>query len=115
MTIQRGEIYFVNLNPVQGREQAGQRPVLVLSIEAINRLPLVVTVIVGTKGDNVPRDYPTNVRILPSESGLPMETAFLCFQIRSLDPKRFSSPAAGRVFGDTLRRVETAVSYCLGL
>jgi mRNA interferase MazF len=25
MTIQRGEIYFVNLNPVQGREQAGQR------------------------------------------------------------------------------------------
>jgi mRNA-degrading endonuclease toxin of MazEF toxin-antitoxin module len=37
MTIQRGDIYFVNLNPVQGREQAGQRPVLVLSIDAINR------------------------------------------------------------------------------
>jgi mRNA interferase MazF len=107
MTIQRGEIYFVNLNPVQGREQAGQRPVLVLSIDAINRLPLVVTVIVGTKGDNVPRDYPTNVRISPSESGLPMETVFLCFQIRSLDPKRFLSPAAGRVFGtlfEELRR-----------
>ncbi len=32
MTIKRGEIYFVNLNPVKGREQAGQRPVLVLSI-----------------------------------------------------------------------------------
>jgi len=31
--IQRGEIYFVDLNPVQGREQAGRRPVLVLSIE----------------------------------------------------------------------------------
>jgi mRNA interferase MazF len=30
MTIQRGEIYFVDLNPAQGREQAGQRPVLVL-------------------------------------------------------------------------------------
>ena len=40
MALQRGEIYFVNLNPVQGREQAGQRPVLVLSIDAINRLPL---------------------------------------------------------------------------
>ena len=44
MPIQRGDIYFVNLNPVQGREQAGQRPVLVLSIDTINRLPLVVTV-----------------------------------------------------------------------
>jgi mRNA interferase MazF len=32
MAIERAEIYFVDLNPVQGREQAGNRPVLVLSI-----------------------------------------------------------------------------------
>jgi hypothetical protein len=50
MAIARGEIYFVNLNPAHGREQAGTRPVLVLSIDAINQLPLVVTVVVGTKG-----------------------------------------------------------------
>lgn len=31
MTIPRGEIYFVNLNPVEGKDQAGRRPVLVLS------------------------------------------------------------------------------------
>ena len=36
MTMKRGEIYFVNLNPVKGREQAGTRPVLVLSINDIN-------------------------------------------------------------------------------
>ena len=59
--ILRGEIYFVDLNPTKGREQAGQRPVLVLSIDAINKLPLVVTVVVGTKGANVSRDYPTNI------------------------------------------------------
>ncbi len=47
--IQRGEIYFVDLNPTRGREQSGRRPVLVLSIEAINKTPLVVAVIVGTK------------------------------------------------------------------
>ncbi|NJL22975.1 MAG: type II toxin-antitoxin system PemK/MazF family toxin, partial [Leptolyngbyaceae cyanobacterium SM1_3_5] len=63
MTIARSEIYFVNLNPVQGREQAGQRPVLVVSIDEINRLPLVVTVVVGTKGASISRDYPTNVRV----------------------------------------------------
>ena len=77
MPVQRGEIYFVDLNPVQGREQAGHRPVLVLSSDAINRLPLVVTVVVGTKGENVPRDYPTNVRVPAAESGLPMETVFI--------------------------------------
>ncbi len=29
MTVQRGEIYFVNLNPVQGGEHAGQLQLLV--------------------------------------------------------------------------------------
>ena len=29
MAIERGNIYLVDLNPVQGREQAGRRPVLV--------------------------------------------------------------------------------------
>lgn len=113
--IQRGEIYFVNLNPIRGREQAGQRPVLVKSIDAINRLPLVVTVVVGTKGANIPRDYPTNVRIASVDSGLPMETVFLCFQLRSLDPQRFTSAPVGRLNAPTLEHVEAAVRYCLGL
>jgi mRNA interferase MazF len=115
MAIQRGDIYFVNLNPVTGREQAGHRPVLVLSIDAINELPLVVTVVVGTKGANISRDYPTNVRVSPAESGLSMETVFLCFQIRSLNPKRFTDKPVGRVSGGMLRKIENAVRYCLGL
>ncbi len=115
MTIHRGDIYFVNLNPVKGREQAGERPVLVLSVDAINKLPLVVTVVVGTKGKNVSRDYPTNVRVHPEESGLPIETVFLCFQIRSLDSKRFSEKPAGKLPDEVLKRVEIAVRHCLGL
>src|SRR5262245_3328004 len=115
MPVQRGEVYFVNLNPVQGREQAGQRPVLVLSINAINRLPLVVTVVVGTTRENITLDYPTNVLLSPAESGLPMETVFLCFQLRSLDPTRFSGPPAGRVSEAAMRRIDEAVRYCLGL
>jgi len=115
MAIQRGEIYFVNLNPVQGKEQAGRRPVLVLSIDAINRLPLVVTVIVGTKGENVSRDYPTNVRISSAESDLTLETVFLGFQVRSLDAKRFPDKPAGKVSGASLKQIEDTVRYCLGL
>lgn len=112
---QRGDIFFVDLNPVQGHEQAGQRPVLVLSIDAINRLPLVVTVVVGTKGANVPRDYPTNVRVSPAESGLTLESVFLCFQIRSIDAKRFPARRAGALNAPAMERVEAAVRYCLGL
>lgn len=115
MNIERGEIYFVNLNPIQGKEQAGTRPVLVLSINALNQLPLVITVVVGTKGENIHRDFPTNVRVLPAESGLLLETVFLCFQIRSLDQSRFTSLAAGKLSSEKMLEVEETVRYCLGL
>lgn len=94
--VSRGQIYFVNLSPTHGREQAGRRPVLVVSADAINRQPLVVTVVVGTNAKNVPHDYPTNVRVTAKETGLPLDTVFLCFQIRSLDPARFVDPKTQR-------------------
>src|SRR5438874_9364593 len=90
LMINRGNIYFVDLTPTKGREQKGRRPVLVVSTDAINRQPLVVTVVVGTDAKNVPRDYPVNVRVRAAETGLPNDTVFLCFQIRSLDPNRFA-------------------------
>ena len=115
MTIARGEIYFVNLNPIQGKEQAGTRPVLVLSIDVINQLPLVVMVVVGTKEENIRQDYPTNVRVSTDESGLPLETVFLGFQIRSIDKNRFPSAPVGKLSEEKMQEIETAVRYCLGL
>ncbi|MGB5962788.1 MAG: type II toxin-antitoxin system PemK/MazF family toxin [Coleofasciculaceae cyanobacterium] len=115
MTLERGQIYFVNLNPIQGREQAGERPVLILSINAIKLSPLVVTVVVGTKGANIRQDFPTNVRVSPQESGLSLETVFLGFQIRSLDKRRFPEQPAGQLSDAKMLEVEAAVRYCLGL
>jgi mRNA interferase MazF len=107
--VRRDEIYFLNLSPAHGREQAGRRPVLVLSIDPINRLPLVETVVVGTKGENAPRDYPTNVRVAAADCGLPMETVFLGFQIRSLDAGRFPAAPAGQVSGAVLEQQGSAL------
>jgi mRNA interferase MazF len=115
MSVMRGDVYFVNLNPIQGREQAGHRPVLVVSIDAINRLPLVVMVVVGTSGANVKQDYATNVRVTPAESGMEGESVFLCFQVRSLDVSRFPATRAGKLTPDAMERIETAMRYCLGL
>ena len=119
--ISRGQIYFVDLHPTKGREQAGRRPVLVVSVDAINRQPLVVTVVVGTGAKNVPRDYPTNVRVTAKETGLPKDTVFLCFQIRSLDPARFLDPKThqpalcGAMPPHRMREVEAALRMGLGL
>jgi mRNA interferase MazF len=119
--ISRGQIYFVNLSPTEGREQAGHRPVLVVSVDSINRLPLVVTVVVGTSAKNVPRDYPTNVRVTAKETGLPSDTVFLCFQIRSLDPARFTHAKsrrlnlAGTMPPNRMADVDNALRLVLGL
>jgi mRNA interferase MazF len=119
--IRRGQIYFVNLDPTQGREQAGRRPVLVVSSDGINRQPLVATVVVGTDAANVPRDYPTNVRVTTRECGLEKDTVFLCFQVRSLDPGRFLDPRtgtlapAGSVPAARMADVEAALRLVLAL
>lgn len=113
--IQRGEIYFVDLNPVIGREQAGKRPVLVISNDVVNRQPLVVTVVIGTNGANIPKEYATNVRVSSADSSLPLETVFMCFQIRSIDVSRFSTVPAGKLSGKVLERIENTIRYCLGL
>ncbi len=119
-SVRRGQIYLVDLNPIKGREQAGSRPVLVVSDDAVNRQPLVVTVVVGTDSAHVPRDYPVNVRVSARETGLPRDTVFLCFQLRSLDHSRFLNRAgaafpAGAVSEQKMREVDVALKLVLGL
>lgn len=119
--ISRGQIYFVNLGPTMGREQTGRRPVLVVSADAINRQPLVITVVVGTDAKHVPRDYPTNVRVTTKETGLPIDTVFLCFQTRALDPAHFvdaktqRSNLAGTMPPARMVDVERALKLVLNL
>lgn len=117
--IKRGNIYFVNPNPTHGREQTGYRPVLVVSSDAINSQPLVVAVVVGTDARNVKRDYPTNVRVTVDETGLPLDTVFLCFQLRSLDHSRFMDPVtrqpnfAGKMPAHRMADLEDALRMTL--
>jgi mRNA interferase MazF len=118
--IRRGDVWFAELDPVRGREQAGRRPVLVVSDDALNRRNLVVTVVVGTDARNLSRAYRTNVLVPRSESGLPLDTVFLCFQIRSLDPLRFAGSGAtgrraGRLPSARMAEVDAALRLALSL
>lgn len=48
--MKRGDIYLVTLDPTEGREQQGYRPVLVVSPEAFNKatkLPVVLPITTG--------------------------------------------------------------------
>ena len=119
--IRRGEVYFTDLDPVRGREQSGRRPVLVVSSDALNRHDLVVSVVAGTDARNVARAWSTNVLVRAAESGLPRDTVFLCYRIRSLDPSRFIEPSrgvahpAGRLTPGRMRDVDSALRRVLDL
>lgn len=48
--VKRGDIYMVSLNPTQGREQQGHRPVVIVSPTAFNAasgLPVVLPITTG--------------------------------------------------------------------
>jgi mRNA interferase ChpB len=55
--VERGDVFHVDLNPVQGREQAGARYVLIVSTKAFNVLgtPLVCPITQGVVLCNQPR------------------------------------------------------------
>lgn len=48
--MKRGDIYLVSLDPTEGREQQGHRPVLIVSPDAFNqatKLPVVLPITTG--------------------------------------------------------------------
>ena len=53
--MKRGEIWLVALDPTEGHEQRGRRPVLIVSPEAFNRVTKVPLVVPITSGGNFAR------------------------------------------------------------
>ena len=79
----RGEIYLVSLDPTQGHEQQGRRPVLVVSPGAFNRLTRVPIVLPITTGGNFARVRGFTVPL--TGAGTRTTGVVRCDQPRALD------------------------------
>ena len=66
-----------DLDPVQGSEQAGQRPVLIVSDETINRVLPVVTVVAITTYRGKRPLFPTEVLLQSGTAGLPSNSVVM--------------------------------------
>jgi mRNA interferase MazF len=118
MAILRGEVYFIELGPTKGRElNSKRRPVVVLSVDAINRNPLVVVVIPGSSlKASTQRVHWNEVAVQPSEeNGLTATTVFQCHQMKAVDHGRFTQEPAGVLAAGDLAALERTVKQCLGL
>lgn len=87
--MKQGEIWYANLNPSTGSEQAGLRPVVILSGNLLNEhMKIVIVAPLTTKIKN----YKGNPVLNPTkQNGLHKQSELLIFHIRSISKERLVS------------------------
>ena len=98
---QRGDVYWVNLDPTVGSEIAKTRPALIISNNIGNQYADRVIVAPVSSG-NMRRVYPFEVRLETGEAGLPRRSKVLLDQSRTVDKSRLGD----RIGILTLERME---------
>ena len=86
--MKRGDIFDARLNPTEGSEQAGTRPVIVVSRDAINQFSSVIVVVPLTSAKNIKRSFPNNVLIKAGNGGLTADSVALGGQVRAITKAR---------------------------
>ncbi|MEG3191411.1 type II toxin-antitoxin system PemK/MazF family toxin [Lysobacter sp. D1-1-M9] len=81
----RGDILELDLNPTQGREIRGSRPVLVLSADAFNTASGLLLVAPITQGGMASRD--TGFSVTLAGAGTRTQGVVLCDQTRTVDAR----------------------------
>lgn len=107
----RGEIWFVNLDPTIGREQAKKRPCLVISNTLFNQGPADLIIVVPLTSKN--KNNPLHIAVHPPEGGLVTPSFILCEQIRSISIIRFSGHPLGSIYTSTIQAVEYTLKVLL--
>jgi mRNA interferase MazF len=86
--IYQWHIFWANLDPIKGSEQAGRRPVLVISEEAVNQALPVVTIVPLTAYKPGRVIYPVEFLVDPESTQLPQRSIVMAHQIRSISKAR---------------------------
>jgi len=115
--MRRGDVVWVDLDPVRGSETNKRRPAVVVSNDGANRIAErlargAVTVVPVTRRTD--RIYPFQV-LLPAEScGLAAASKAQAEQVRPVAVERISS-VGGRLPADLLEELDDAMRLHLGL
>jgi len=108
--ILRGEIRWAELDPTRGREQAGQRPVLILSHDVFNERSGTVIAVALTSQE--PRaGFPLTLE--SAASGLPKRSWIKISQIRTLATERIGR-RIGRASEEELARTIEGLNEIVG-
>ncbi len=108
--ILRGEIRWADLNPTRGGEQAGQRPVLILSQDVFNdRSGTVIAVALTSQPQRA--GFPLTLELQSKE--LPKKSWVKISQVRTLAVERIG-PRFGKVSPEELVQVIEGLNEIIG-
>ncbi len=109
--ILRGEIRWADLNPVRGREKAGQRPVLILSQDVFNeRSGTVIAVALTSQAQRA--GFPLTLEL--QSKGLPKKSWVKISQIRTLAVERMGK-VIGRASPEEVAEVIEGLNEIIGV
>ena len=113
MTLDRGTVVLVELDPTIGHEQRGVRPCITVSDPTVNadqRFPLIAVVpVTGTAGEGAL--YPA---LASGQSGLTKASHALVDHLRSIDKRRIRR-IFGQVSSTELASIDQGLELFLGL
>lgn len=108
----RGELWLANLNPTQGSEQAGIRPVIIFQNNLVSKFS-TTTVAIPLTTNQRRAALPICLPLSQGEAGLSQPSVALCFQMRVLDKTRLIRKL-GQLTPARLSQLEDVVLLTLG-
>ena len=111
----RWGIFLADLNPPRGSEQAGKRPVLVISSESYNLAMPVLTVLPLTSKKQGRKIYPNEVLLPAGTGGLNTESIVMAHQIRTISKQRLNERIGSIQNSDLQKMIFDALSIHLEL
>lgn len=112
--VERGSIWWANLEAPSGSAPGFRRPVLVVQADAFNRSVLQTTIAVVLTSNLRLAEAPGNVRLPARETGLPKDSVANVSQVVTLDCDVLTE-SVGTLGDRQVRRVEDGLRLVLGL
>jgi mRNA interferase MazF len=110
--LKRGQIWLADLNPTQGSEQAGIRPVIIFQNDLVSQFS-TTTIAIPLSTNQRRAALPICLLIEQGNGGLSQDSVALCFQMRVLDKTRLSR-LLGQLSPEIIDRLEEIVLITLG-
>ena len=103
--VNKWDIFFCSLDPTEGSERRGTRPVLVISTDSVNHNLTVSTVLPLSSVKGSERIYPTEVFLPTDISGLTKPFVAMVQQIRTISHSRLKNKVGTLIDGSARKQI----------